>query len=189
MFREIDRECMREIFQPSRIVLAIVYDRENGRYNFLPVAFNMYAGYNPLTFCFAIHNINHSFKLFKEEEKYCISVPGEKLAKQILESGIVTGKDWDKFALFNLTPFFIDENNTCGINECIINAFCDKTAFIPVSDHALVVGEMKSIYRNYDNKERNLLSISNWLEGYELLEQKGIHRIGVKLLEKQEEAL
>ena len=141
MFKEIDRESMREVFQPSRIVLAIAFDEKKGRYNFIPIAFNMYAGYTPLTFCFAIHNINYSFTLFEQIDKYCISIPGEKLAWQILEAGLVSGKELDKFELFGLTPYFISNDSTCGIEECLINVFCEKTAFlisfIPQASRAL----------------------------------------------------
>ena len=58
--------------------------------------------------------------------------------------------------------------------------FVKKTNFIKVSDHAIVVGEVTKMLRDFSNKERNLLSISSDTQGYHVLEQKYIHRIAIK---------
>lgn len=181
MFKEIDRNLLREIFQPSRIVLAIVKDDINDKWNFLPIAFNMYCGYKPLTFCFAIHDINYSYELLERAISFCIAIPGEKLSEATLKSGLESGENIDKFSKFGLTPILSDDGKECfGIRECIAAICCKKITFIKVSDHAIVVGEVTKILRDFSNTERNLLSISSDTRGYHVLEQKSIHRIAIK---------
>jgi len=181
MFQSIDRNELREIFQPSRVVLAVVKDDLNCKWNFLPIAFNMYCGYNPLSFCFAIHDINYSYELLETETTFAIAIPGEELSSVVLKSGMESGKIINKFTDFNLNPILSEDRNTCyGIKECIINIFCRKEHFIKVSDHAIVVGRVEKILRNYANTSRNILSISSDIMGYEILEHSGIHRLAVK---------
>lgn len=181
MFQSIDRNAFREIFQPSRIVLAIVKDKEHNRWNFLPIAFNMYCGYKPLTFCFAIHDVNYSYSLLENEPFFAIAVPGESLSHIILESGMESGSHINKFEKYKLTPIISDDGKFCyGIHECIANMFCIKKEFLKVSDHAIVVGSVEKILRNYSNHERNLLSVSQDVRGFEVLQQQAIHRIAVK---------
>lgn len=181
MLKEIDRNLLREIFQPSRIVLAIVKDDINNKWNFLPIAFNMYCGYKPLTFCFAIHDINYSYELLERAAFFSVAIPGEKLSGVTLQSGLESGENIDKFDKFNVTPILSDDGNEClGIRECIANIYCKKIKFLKVSDHALVVGEVIRMTRDFSNDERNLLSISSDTRGYRILEQKCIHRIAIK---------
>lgn len=154
MFEEVDRNLLREIFQPSRIVLAIVKDDINDKWNFLPIAFNMYCGYTPLTFCFAIHDINYSYELLERATSFSIAIPGEKLSSVTLQSGLESGKNIDKFNKFNITPILSNDGKEyLGIRECIANIFCKKINFIKVSDHAIVVGEVTRILRDFSNKE------------------------------------
>lgn len=177
---EINRNQLREIFQPSRVVFAIVEDTINKRENFLPIAFNMYCGYYPLSFAFAIHDINYSYGLFEHCDEFSIAIPGESLANIAIESGSISGDRIDKFQVFNLNKFYINDFKICGISECIINIFCEKVFFKKVSDHAIIVGKIKKIIRDPNNHEKCLLSISSDLEGFKLLASKGIHRIAVK---------
>lgn len=181
MFSEVTRSEMREIFQPSRVVLVVVRDNKNNRWNFFPVAFNMYCGYNPLTYCFAVHDINYSYELLSECEEFAIAVPGEQLVDVTMESGLCSGSEIDKFERFGLVAILDETEQHCyGISECMLNLYCRKKEFLKVSDHAIVVGKVCKIFRDYGNIEKNILSISKQTEGYKLLRQKGIHRLAIK---------
>lgn len=181
MFNTVERKDFREIFQPSRVILAVVKDQENNRWNFFPVAFNMYCGYSPLTFCFAVHDINYSYKLLEVCTDFAISVPGENIVDATMESGLVSGESIDKFDKYKLTPLLNDEQTVCfGISECIANVYCKKIGFYKVSDHAIVVGQVERILRDYSNDQKNILSVSQKSDGYTILNHKGIHRLAVK---------
>lgn len=181
MFEEVTRKEFREIFQPSRVVLAIVRDPQNNRFNFFPVAFNMYCGYNPLTFCFAVHDINYSYELLENSCDFTIGVPGEKMVDATMGSGLISGKEVDKFQKFGLSLFSHNEAlEYYGINECIANVCCTKIGFYKVSDHAVVVGKVDKIFVDKGKKEKNILSISkHQINEYQMLLQKGIHRLAV----------
>lgn len=179
MIQKITRNDMRKIFQPSRLVLAITFDYINERYNFLPIAFNMYCGYNPLSFSFALHDINYSYRLFDKCEDFCIAIPGENLAEVTLESGKVSGQNVDKFKLFGLHPLWSHESPCPGIEEAIMNIYCKKRAFVSVSDHAIIVGEVHAVYQDTTNQFENLLSVAPNSKGYLHLAQSGIHTIAI----------
>lgn len=176
---KISRNEMRKVFQPSRVVVAVAYDSVKQQYNFLPIAFNMYCGYTPLSFCFAIHDINYSYSLFQVCEEFCIAIPGADMAEVVLKAGMLSGRNIAKFEYFGLNPIWCDESNCVGIKEALVNIYCKKTAFFPVSDHAIVVGEIQAIYKDEKNVVNNLLSIAPTSDGYTHLVQHGIHTLGV----------
>lgn len=90
----------------------------------------MYCGYKPLTFCFAIHDINYSYELLERATSFSIAIPGENLSSLTLQSGLETGKNTDKFDKFHITPILSEDGEYCmGIQECIANIFCKKNKF------------------------------------------------------------
>jgi flavin reductase (DIM6/NTAB) family NADH-FMN oxidoreductase RutF len=177
---KINRNEFRQSFQPSRIVLAIIEDRKNNRYNILPIAFNMYCSYNPLMFSIAIQNINYSYNLIKETDELVLSIPGEKIVEEVMFCGTNHGSEIDKFKKTNLTKNISNIIKTPGIKESIINIECSRKAYMITGDHLVVSCEVLHIEKNKDNNQKNILSISNnFTDNYKLLCSCGFHNLAI----------
>jgi flavin reductase (DIM6/NTAB) family NADH-FMN oxidoreductase RutF len=175
----VNKEKLREIFQPARVVLGVVEDKSNNRTNIITLAFNMCAGYTPIVYALAIHNINYSYQLFKECDNFVMSIPGEKIFNEVMFCGTESGRKIDKFLATKLTPLPSERIKTTGIRECIANVECIKKGFVECGDHAIVIGEVVNARRDMNNNQRNIISIASNMKGYELLLQKGALRLAV----------
>ncbi|MCL2338448.1 MAG: flavin reductase family protein [Proteobacteria bacterium] len=179
MFVEIDRNQLRDNFQPARLVLVVVGDPKNNRFNFLPIAHNMHCSYKPHCMAVAVDAENYSYGLLQNCDEFVIAVPTESLAETVLKSGNVSGRHIDKFKEFGLTPLRDDSSKAAGIKECKANVFCKKIAFHQVGGDAIVVGQFEKILLDADNHEKNLLSFGAGDVGFLSLAHEGKHNIGV----------
>jgi flavin reductase (DIM6/NTAB) family NADH-FMN oxidoreductase RutF len=179
IFCSVNRDEIRRIFQPSKIVLAIVFDSQNNRYNMLPLCFHMWCSYSPLQYVIAIHKNNYSSILFQEAKEYVLAIPGEKMIDTVMYCGTHSGKHVNKSNECKIEWSPCHKIKTPGIDTAIANIeFLTKNMFIS-GDHYLIIGEAITILRNRNNNERLLLSVGPKKEGFEILAQNGIHTIGV----------
>ena len=128
---------------------------------------------------FAVHNRTYSFRLVQECDECVLAVPGEHLWQEALYCGTESGRQKDKVCECNIQLIDSEEVNTPGLARAIANIELRIRARIPTGDHLTIVGEVLRFAVNERNKERCLLSVGPRLAGYEVLAQKGIHRIGV----------
>ena len=83
-FETISRQTFRNVFQPSRIVLAVVPDAQPSGVNVITVCFHMHCSYQPPMMAFAIHRSKHSYALFQDADECVLSVPGEDMVNQTM---------------------------------------------------------------------------------------------------------
>ena len=178
LFLPGSREDLRRSFQPSRIVLAVVPDPTQNRFNILPICFHTWCSYDPLMYVVAIAEENFSSELFQCAEEFVLAIPGEKMLEQVRFCGTHSGRDCDKAKMCKIRWVDSGEIVTPGIASAKANIELVTTDRVPVGDHTLVIGEAKSITIDEDNAEKALLAIGPNPRGYRALTSFGIHTIG-----------
>ncbi len=179
VFNNIDRNEIRKVFQPSRIVLAIVFDSQNNRYNILPLCFHMWCSYKPLLCAIAIHEKNYSSILFQEAVEFVLAIPGEGMVDEVMFCGTHSGKYINKATECKIEWSEAYKIKTPGINTAIVNIEIQIKEKSIAGDHQIILGEIRAILQNKKNKERVLLAVGPESKDYEILAQHGIHTIGI----------
>ncbi|MBN1818973.1 MAG: flavin reductase family protein [Sedimentisphaerales bacterium] len=178
-FEKCNRDYLRELFQPSRILLGIVGDQNRSRFNILPLCFHTWCSYEPLLYAIAIDRDNYSAHLFEKASEYTLSIPGESMVEKVLYCGTHSGRQYDKTQECGIQWIDSHNINPPGISTSLANIELSTVARYPVGDHIMVVGEVKTIFRAKDQAERPLLAVGPSSFGFEILAHKGIHTIGV----------
>jgi flavin reductase (DIM6/NTAB) family NADH-FMN oxidoreductase RutF len=178
-FTKLSRQQFRKYFQPSRLLLCVLPAPTPSGINVFTVSFNMYCSYKPPMMAIAVHNINRSWELIREADEYVLSVPGESLANETLQCGIVSLKDQDKVKTLKLNLHPSERVRVPGLQRAIANIELKKFASIETGDHSLVVGTVLKFGVNTRCRERPLISVGPDTSGYKVLAQKGIHRVAV----------
>jgi flavin reductase (DIM6/NTAB) family NADH-FMN oxidoreductase RutF len=178
-FTTLSRQQFRRYFQPSRLVLCLMPAPTESGVNVITVSFNMYCSYKPPMMSFAIQNINESWNLIRRADECVLSVPGESMAKESMLSGFYSAKDCDKVKKLNLELCPSEEIKVPGLKRAIANVELGSLKHIETGDHSLMVGTVLRFAVKVRSRELPLLSIGPDTRGYKVLQQKGIHRIGI----------
>ncbi|RLA07171.1 MAG: hypothetical protein DRR06_00560 [Gammaproteobacteria bacterium] len=177
-FSSQSRQQFRQYFQPSRLVVGVVSGDSCGTINLITLSFNTHCSYKPLMMAFSIHNSTYSYPLFQRAAQCVLAVPGEGLAQEVLECGILSGRRVNKLKKFNLKLEKSQNIDTQGLRGCIANIELVIRQRIEVGDSMMLIAEVMSYRVNTSIRQRNLLSLGPRTAGYEVLASKGIHRIG-----------
>lgn len=178
-FASVSRQDFRRVFQPSRVVLAVIPVPGSSRPNVITVCFDMYCSYKPPMMSFAVQHGSYSFDLLQVAQECVLAVPGEKLAEQTLLCGVRSGRELDKIAACGFDLLTSERVGVPGIRQCIANVEMGIRQKVATGDHLLVVGEVLRFAVDPSNGERCLLSVGPSHAGYTVLARQGIHRIGV----------
>lgn len=77
----------------------------------------------PLVGC-VISNRNYSFNILKATKECVINIPTRNLAAKVVGCGNTSGRNIDKFSVFNLTPMAASRVQAPLIDECYANLEC-----------------------------------------------------------------
>lgn len=179
MFRSVSRQGFRRYFQPSRIVLALLADKERGRVNAITLCFHMHCSYKPPMMAFSIFHAAHSYSLAGDATHCVLSVPGERMAEAALFCGVESGKESNKLSRCGLS--FVESKvvSVPSLREAIANVELRITQRIPSGDHLTLIGEVLNFSVDSTKDERCLISVGPLTEGYHVIASRGIHRIAV----------
>jgi len=177
--QEVRRNKFRSLYQPSKLLLGVIPDGYEYRFNVIALCFTMTCSYDPPMIAVSIEKKNYSYDLMKVASEFVLSVPGESLAKQAMDCGVLSGRKVDKFSLCNFTKQPLPNSEVPGIAEAIANIRLTVINRIVTGDHLTLIGGVEGYYVNPENIEKNLLAIGPNEKGYKLLVRKGLHRIAV----------
>lgn len=168
-FEKLSRQKFRRYFQPTRILLGVVPFKEKRRANLITLCFSMYSSYRPNVMAIAVQKPYLSNELFRSCDDFVLAIPGEEIADQTLQCGIVSGRDRDKVESFGFRLKKSKRVKTPSLEGVIANIECKKIGEIDVGDHTLFLGEVKGFYVDKDNEQRCLLSVGPDHKGYKVL--------------------
>jgi len=127
----------------------------------------------------AVLNINESWDLIRAADEYVLAVPGESMAHETLQCGIVSLRQQDKVQVLKMELCPSERIRVPGLKRAIANVELKKFTSVDTGDHCLVVGEVLRFAVNTGCNERPLISVGPDTRGYRVLAQEGIHRIAV----------
>jgi len=178
-FNEISRDEIRNIFQPSKVVLGIVAAPLPSGYNILPLCFHTWCSYDPLLYAVAVENSNYSCELFQKADRFALAIIGESMVQEVVFCGTHSGRDCDKARACGIKWTEGFKIRVPGIETAIANIELIIKKRVPTGDHTLIIGEVVFISLAKNTKERPLLAIGPNSIGYEVLAREGIHTLGV----------
>lgn len=177
--QEVKRNKFRELYQPSKLLLGIMPGKSAGEYNIIALCFTMTCSYKPAMMAISFERKNYSYDLMESATNLVLAVPGESIATQAMDCGLLSGREADKFAVCNFTMQSLPGSTVPGISEAIANIELSVESRIATGDHLTVIGRVIGYHVNPQNIEKNLLAIGPNTHGYKLLVRRGLHRIAV----------
>lgn len=178
-FRTATRDELRTIFQPSKVLLAVVPTPIPDRCNVLPLCFHTWCSYSPLLYCVAIQRSSYSAELFEVARDFTLGIPGEKMLGQVVFCGTHTGRTCDKARQCGIEWIASTSVSTPGIRTAIANMEVQTQDRLHAGDHLLVIGNVVSISISDIVDERPLLAVGPNSKECEVLWQHSIHSVGV----------
>jgi flavin reductase (DIM6/NTAB) family NADH-FMN oxidoreductase RutF len=178
-FEAVPRQQFRQVFQPSRVVIALFKAPTKSGVNAITLCFDMHCSYKPPMMAFAVYHRAYTHSLLESASECVLAIPGETMAKEAMYCGLESGRDVDKVTACGLELAASATIGVPGLAKAIANIELRIACRVPSGDHLLVVGEVVRYGVNPGNRERCLLSVGPNHDGYEVLARSGIHRLGV----------
>ncbi|MHB8638731.1 MAG: flavin reductase family protein [Candidatus Acidiferrales bacterium] len=145
--------------------------------NIITLCFSMYCSYKPPMLAVAIQNVNASYDLIQRASEYVLAVPGPNLVQETLYCGIKSMNKVDKVKRLDIELLPSEHIGVPGLLNAIANIEMVKELDIKTGDHVLVVGRALAFRVNAAIHALPLLSVGPDISGYDVLAQKGVHRI------------
>ncbi|OPY26763.1 MAG: Flavin reductase like domain protein [Methanocella sp. PtaU1.Bin125] len=127
---------------PMPIVLVGV--REKSKANFITVGWVTRVNTNPPMVAVSISKSHYTAELIREARTFSINVPGADMADKVDYCGLVSGKDVDKSALFDV--FFGTLKTAPMISECPLCLECKLVDTLPMKTNYLFIGEIAGAF-------------------------------------------
>ncbi len=175
--REVDyAEAAKISEKPSRVVLAVSYDRVNECCDIIALGWKMRTSIKPPMAAISVGKTRYSHELLLKEKEFVLAFPGGDIASEVLRCGTVSGSEIDKFLDTGLTPVKAKHVKPSLIAECPVNYECRVSGVLETGDHSIFAGE---VLASYISEEKKLLLSAGEDEGFDvILEEKG-YRFGV----------
>ena len=170
-------EALPYFARPSRVVLAVCYDKARERSNPITLGWKMWTSIRPPMVAISIGKTRYSHQLLMEAREFVFAVPGEDMAKEVLFCGTNSGRDMDKFKEAGLTPLKASAIKASLIKECVVNLECTVTGQLDTGDHTIFTGEVVNSWVS-EEKKKILISVGPEKGCKLVLEGKG-YRLGV----------
>ena len=129
---------------PAGNVVMVTCCEKGGRANIITVGMYMPISSNPPQICIGIAPERYSHDLIFEQGEFVINSPSISLKEKMHLCGIKSGRDFDKFKEFGLTPIPARKVRPPLIKECFGHIECEVVNSISCGDHTLFVGEAVS---------------------------------------------
>jgi flavin reductase (DIM6/NTAB) family NADH-FMN oxidoreductase RutF len=108
--------------EPGPVVM--VTTSYKGQPNIMTMSWHTMMDFEPPIVGCVISNRNFSFDILNKTNECVINIPTSSLAKKVVGCGNTSGKKFDKFKKFNLTPKDASLVKAPLIDECYVNLEC-----------------------------------------------------------------
>jgi flavin reductase (DIM6/NTAB) family NADH-FMN oxidoreductase RutF len=110
------------LLEPGPVVL--VTTAHKGRSNIMTMSWHTMMEFEPPIVGCVISNRDYTFSILKQTKECVINIPTVELAAKVVGCGNTSGRDIDKFKVFQLTPKAASLVKTPLIDECYANLEC-----------------------------------------------------------------
>ena len=118
---------------------------KNGKPNIIPLGWAGGVCSDPPQVGIAIRPRRYSYNLIKETKEFVVNIPTEELVSIVDQTGFCSGRNVDKFKVFNLTPLPASKVKPPLIKECSINLECKLKHLLELGSHSLFIGEIVAV--------------------------------------------
>ena len=115
------------LLEPGPVVL--VTTASKGKNNIMTISWHMVIDFTP-QFALMTGAWNYSFEALTKNKECVIAIPTVDIAQMVVEIGVCSGSDTDKFKKFELTPLKAKSVEAPLIKECLANIECRVTDYI-----------------------------------------------------------
>ncbi len=126
--------------KPTALIGALV----DGRPNFMDIVWFNRMNRSPNIWGASLNKKHHTLKGIRQNNTFSINLPDTSLVAITDYCGLVSGKDVDKSKLFEIFYGFL--KSAPMIAECPVCFECVVHDYVELSDHVIVLGEVKHIY-------------------------------------------
>ena len=99
---------------------------------------------------FAMMKPSYTGEMVRESRQVVLTVPGEALAKQVMQCGSSTGRTRDKAKDFHVALTDIPDSNIQIPVHSVVAMQCELREYVEVGDHYFYICHVKNVYANED---------------------------------------
>ena len=140
------------LLEPGPVVL--VTTASKGKNNIMTISWHMVMDFTP-QFALMTGAWNYSFEALTKNRECVIAIPTVDIAQMVVEIGVCSGSDTDKFKKFELTPLKAKSVEAPLIKECLANIECRVTDYI--KKHNIFILDALYAWIDSDRKERRTI--------------------------------
>jgi len=151
MMKELSLSKVYQLLEPGPVVLLTTACK--GRANIMTMSWHMMVEFEPPLIACVVSSGDYSFAALRSTKECVIAIPALKLAPKVVEIGNCSGKDFNKFAKFGLTPMRAKRVTAPLVAECFANFEGKVVNTRLVNSHNLFIIEVLKAW--IDPKQRN----------------------------------
>ena len=130
--------------EPGPVVL--VTTAHKGRANIMAMSWNTIMEFEPPIVGCVISNRDYTFSILKQTQECVINIPTVELAAKVVGCGNTSGRDVDKFKVFQLTPAAASLVRAPLIDECYANLECKVVDARMVAKYNFFILEVQKVW-------------------------------------------
>ena len=118
---------------------------EGEKPNILTVAWAGTVCSDPAMVSISVRPSRHSYSMIKESGEFVINLVSTELTRACDWCGVKSGRDFDKFAEMNLTPYESEFMAAPAIKESPVNIYCKVKQELPLGTHNMFIAEVVGV--------------------------------------------
>lgn len=122
--------------------------RPNERPNIITISWTGIVCSEPPMLSISIRKSRFSYDIIKSTGEFVVNITNHSLVEQTDLCGVVSGRDYDKFALTGLTPEPASKVRVPMIKECPINLECQTRKVLELGTHDAFIAEIVATHIN-----------------------------------------
>jgi flavin reductase (DIM6/NTAB) family NADH-FMN oxidoreductase RutF len=139
------------LIEPGPVVLLTTAHK--GRADIMTMSWHMMVDFEPPLIACIVSEADYSFATLRATGECVIAVPAVELAKKVVKVGNSSGRDFDKFAAFGLTPMPGTRVAPPLVAECFANFECKVTDTRLVNKYDLFILEVLTAWTDPKQKQ------------------------------------
>ena len=133
-------------------VTIVCTQKADGTTNLATVSWWTYLSYNPGMIAFAMAKTSYSGEMVRENRNVILTVPGEKIAGQVLGCGMSSGRNTDKITKFGVEMQVVEGSSIQIPLHTRVAIQCSLKEYLEVGDHYLYICKVEQVYGNDTEK-------------------------------------
>lgn len=136
---------------PNPVTL-VCTQKPDGSTNLATVSWWTYLSFNPNMIAYAMAKTSYSGEMVRKNKQVILTIPGEKIAQEVMGCGSTTGRNTDKVSKFGVEMQSLPDSDIKVPLHSRVAIVCELKEFIETGDHNLYICNVKQVYGNEQEK-------------------------------------